>query len=189
MNFEILEKFEWYNDPENVRFKDDGMEVYAKYNTDFWQCLQRGLKKDNGHLFFCRQDGDFEFVLRWTVPEFVVTGQCGVMVRMDERNWCKGFVEKEASGEVVVSSSLTNMGHSEWSRGASLGDVKEIWFKVVRVLDEYAFYYSSDGINFCKFKEFYLKSFEDIKVGAYLTCPCEDDFFASVSDINVESVR
>jgi regulation of enolase protein 1 (concanavalin A-like superfamily) len=185
MNFEILEKFEWYNDPENVRFKDEGMEVFAKYNTDFWQCLQRGFKKDNGHFFYCRQNGDFEFVLKWSVSSKDVVGQCGVMVRMDERNWCKASFEKEASGENIITSSLTNMGHSEWSKGANLGNVDEVWFKVVRVLDEYAFYYSVDGVEFFKFKMFYLKSFEDIKVGAYMGCSSEEDFCAVVSDIEI----
>ena len=55
MNFEILEEFDWYNDPENVRFDIEGMKVFAKSNTDFWQCLQRGRKKDDGHFFFCRK--------------------------------------------------------------------------------------------------------------------------------------
>ena len=56
MNFEVLEKFEWYNDPENVRFDIDAMTVYAKSDTDFWQSVHRGYKKDNGHFFFCRHN-------------------------------------------------------------------------------------------------------------------------------------
>ena len=52
MHFEALENFEWYNDPENVRFENDAMIIYARQGTDFWQTVHLGLKKDDGHNIF-----------------------------------------------------------------------------------------------------------------------------------------
>ena len=36
MHFEALENFEWYNDPENVRFESDAMIIYDRKGADFW---------------------------------------------------------------------------------------------------------------------------------------------------------
>ena len=181
MNFEILEEFDWYNDPENVRFDIEGMKVFAKPNTDFWQCLQRGSKKDDGHFFFCRKDKDFELVLKWKVENKQELSQCGVMIRIDERNWCKAGVEIETRDELVLFSCLTMQGHSDWTKSFSLVDVCDVWFKVVRVEDEYQFFYSLDGVKFVKFKMIYLKSFEDVKVGAYISSMSGEEFFAELS--------
>ena len=185
MNFEILEKFDWYNDPENVRFEDDGMCVYAKSNTDFWQSLHRGYRKDDGHLFFCREKGDFEVVLKWSFEKKQEFLQCGVMVRIDERNWCKGGIEKETSDNRVLFSSFTKEGHSNWARGNDLGDIDEVWFKVVRVQNEYSMFYSLDGNSFIKFAMFYMENFEDIKVGGYICSLGDEEVVAKVSGMEV----
>ena len=46
MNFEVLENFEWYNEPENVRFEENSMVIYAKSGTDFMQKIHKGIRKD-----------------------------------------------------------------------------------------------------------------------------------------------
>ena len=40
MLLDDLKKFDWINEPENVRFNDFGMLVRAKYRTDFWNCAR-----------------------------------------------------------------------------------------------------------------------------------------------------
>ena len=186
MNFEVLEKFEWYNDPENVRFDIDAMTVYAKSDTDFWQSVHRGYKKDNGHFFFCRQNGDFQLTLKWKIEDLKELAQCGVMVRIDERNWFKASIEKETSDDFSVISSFTTLGHSDLAKSIINGYNNEIWFRIVRVGDEFEVFFSVDGIAFVKFRMFYIKAFEDVKVGAYISSIQEDDFFAMLSDINIE---
>ena len=188
MNFEVLEKFDWYNDPENVRFEIDSMKVFAKPNTDFWQCLQRGCKKDNGHFFFCRSNDDFELLLKWKLENKSEHSQCGVMIRIDEINWCKAGVEGGVRDSVELFSSLTIQGHSDWSKCLDFEGVDAIWFKVVRIEDEYTIFYSLDGDRFVKFKMFYLKNFEDVKVGAYVSSMGDDEFFAELSELSVDDV-
>lgn len=188
MNFEVLENFEWYNEPENVRFEANDMVVYAKEGTDFWQSIQRGFKKDNGHFFFCRKVEDFQLVLKWTIEDLVKFSQCGIMLRIDERNWFKASIEKETSNEFIITSSLTNGGHSDWSKTDVSSYNGVIWFKIVKVGDEYEVFYSVDGINFVKFKMFYMFSFEDVKVGACISSLEEENFSAILSDIYFEDV-
>ena len=47
MRLDALKDFEWYNEPENVRFSDLGMVVNCKPKTDFWQSAHHNFKKDN----------------------------------------------------------------------------------------------------------------------------------------------
>ena len=55
--------------------------------------------------------------------------------------------------------------------------------------DSYSqFFYSLDGVKFVKFKMIYLKSFEDVKVGAYISSMSGEEFFAELSDISVEDI-
>lgn len=185
MHFEQLENFEWYNDPENVRFEDDAMIIFARNETDFWQSIHRGFKKDDGHFFFCRQEGDFFLTLKWSFDKIEKFSQCGVMLRIDERNWFKASLMNEAEGNDVLATSLTIGGHSDWS-GFSLNQkINEIWFRLNRVGDDYILSYSLDGAKFIKIKMFYLKSYEDVKVGAYIASPNEGNFSARLSNLKL----
>jgi len=186
MHFELLENFEWYNDPENVRFEDDAMVIYARSGTDFWQSVHRGFKKDDGHFFFCRQAGDFFLTLKWTFHPLQHFSQCGIMLRIDERNWFKASLMNETADNTVLATSLSLGGHSDWA-GFNLkeANVTEMWFRLNRVDDDYIAFYSLDGVNFVKIRTFYLKSYEEVKAGAYLASPNEDNFCAELSHIKL----
>lgn len=187
MNFELLEKFEWYNDPDNVRFESDGrMVIYTKKGGDFWQCIHRGFKKDDGHFFFCRESGDFVLTLKWCFDEIGKYSQCGIMLRIDERNWFKASVMEENAEYRMLVSSLTVGGHSDWSGFGGGNGNDEIWFRIKRVSDDYVVFYSLNGVDFIKFRTFYLQSYEDVKVGAYIASPNEKGFFAELANMTVD---
>ena len=185
MHFEQLENFEWYNDPENVRFENDAMVIFARKGTDFWQSIHRGFKKDDGHFFFCRQGGDFSLTLKWKFSRLDKYCQCGIMLRIDERNWFKASLMSENTESQVMASSLTIGGHSDWCGSSFNQPVDEIWFRLSRVGDDYIFSYSLDGINFIKQRTFYLKSYEEVKAGAYIASPNQDDFAAELSNLKL----
>ena len=185
MHFEALEIFEWFNEPENVRFENDAMVIYAKSGTDFWQSIHHGFKKDDGHFFFCRQKDDFILTLKWRFDDLNKFSQCGLMLRVDERNWFKASLMNEVSGENVLATSLTLNGHSDWSGFKINADIHEIWFRLQRVEDDYILFYSLNGLEFNKIKMFYLKSFEEIKAGAYIASPNEENFCAELSNISL----
>jgi len=184
MLFEALENFEWYNEPENVRFEADSMVIYAKSGTEFWQSIHRNFKKDNGHFFFSRQSGDFILTLKWSFDKMTRLSQCGLMVRADERNWLKTSIMNEGETEEdVLSSAMCKDGHMDWT-GFSLNErIHEIWFRIQRVDDDYVLFYSIDGSRFIRLRAFYMQSIDDIKVGAYVASPNESDFFAELSSI------
>ena len=51
MILENIKDFNWYNDPQNVRFVNNGMLIETRPRTDFWQNIDSHFQKDNGHLF------------------------------------------------------------------------------------------------------------------------------------------
>ena len=65
MLLESLKQFDWMNEPANVRFDEKGMNVIAKYRTDFWCCARYDFRKDDGHFFFSYVLGDFCCDLNW----------------------------------------------------------------------------------------------------------------------------
>lgn len=185
MHFEQLENFEWYNDPENVRFENDAMVIYARNGTDFWQSIHRGFKKDDGHFFFCRQSGNFFLTLKWRFEKMDKFSQSGIMLRIDERNWFKASIMNENTGYDVLASSLTVGGHSDWTGFSLNQNVTEIWFRLNRVEDDYILSYSLDGIKFIKLRMFYMKSYEAVKVGAYISSPNQGGFSAELSSLKL----
>ena len=185
MNFEVLANFDWFNEPDNVRFENNEMVVYAKRGTDFWQSIHHDFRIDNGHFFFCRRDNDFSIVMKWKFNSLEAFSQCGVMLRIDERNWFKASLMNKQENENCLASVLTIAGHSDWC-GFELGqDVDEIYFKLQRVENDYVLSYSINGIDFVKFRSFYLKNFEDVKVGAYIANPNQDNFSATLAELDI----
>lgn len=189
MLFEALENFEWYNDPGNVRFEEDAMLIYAKNNTDFWQSAQHGISKDNGHFFFCREKDDFILSLKWHINQMEKFSQCGMMLRSDERNWVKASIMNEVGGKNVIMSAMTINGHSDCVSFPLSEDVSEIWFKLQRHIDDYMLLYSLDGAKFIPLRTFYLKSYEEVKAGAYIVNPTDKEFFALLSHIDIVTVE
>lgn len=187
MLFEALENFEWLNDPENVRFENEGMVIYAKHGTDFWQSTQHGISKDNGHFFFSRQKGDFTLSFKWKVEASERFSQCGIMLRRDEQNWVKAALMNEVGGNNVVMSAMAINGHADCVSYTLNHEVSEIWFKLQRHIDDYMLMYSLDGVKYIPIRTFYLKSYEDIKAGAYVANPADKDFNASLSCVDLVS--
>ena len=185
MHFEALENFEWLNDPENVRFENDAMIIYAKGGTDFWQSIHRGFHKDSGHFFYIRQADDFILTLKWRFAELKKFSQCGLMLRVDERNWLKTSIMNEMPEDNMLASSLTIAGHSDWAGLRIADNIHEIWFRLQRVGDDYILFYSLDGQIYEKIRTAYLKGLEEVKVGAYIASPNEADFSAELQYIKL----
>ena len=63
MLLDALQNFEWYNEPEDVAFRDKCLIVTAESHTDFWQSKHRHYGNDNGHFFLTRREGDFTLLV------------------------------------------------------------------------------------------------------------------------------
>ena len=184
MHFEALENFEWYNDPENVRFENDAMIIYARQGTDFWQSVHRGFKKDDGHFFFCRQEGDFFLTLKWHFDRLEKFSQCGIMLRIDEKNWFKASVMSDNEAQPRLASCVTNCGYSDLAPIEIPAGITEVSYKIKRFKGDYILYYSLDGINFKQLRMLHLLNDQpEVKVGAYICSPQREAFEGVLTQI------
>lgn len=121
------EGFAWVNEP--VRWAIDSMERVAwdtRPVSDFWRHTGGVVGADDGDAFLVHCHGNFSFTMRLVCEVESPYDQCGLMVRVDERNWLKAGIELD--GETWFSVVETRE-HSDWSRQATpSGDVEfTVW--------------------------------------------------------------
>ncbi len=187
MKLESLIDFEWYNEPENVVFLDHEMKIVARSQTDFWQSLHHQIKKDNAHFFYKKSSGNFSIVIKWRFDKAENFNQCGIMVRLDERNWFKASILSKDENNPEIGTCLTVSGYSDWA-GTPLSAVPhEIFYKLEKKGEDFICSYSLDGEKYIRLRQFYLKSLnEKIKVGAYIAAPQKKMFEAVLDDVEIK---
>lgn len=186
MLLETLKEFDWYNEPQQVRFEDNGMRVMAKYRTDFWCCARYDFRKNDGHFFFKQVSGDFCCDLDWSFENPSNYDQSGIMVRKDCDNWFKASIMYENEKQPLLATSLTNSGFSDLATVPLPYNIRHVWYRVKRRKGCYIASYSFDGENYIQLRKFYLIHDEDaVDVGAYICSPQRDDFEAVLHSLNV----
>jgi hypothetical protein len=185
MRLESLIDFEWYNEPLNVSFEEKNVKIIAKPQTDFWQSLHHKIKKDNAHFFYKTLSGDFTLIIKWCFKTAENFNQCGIMARIDERNWFKASVMSRKQNAPEIGSCLTIGAFSDWA-GAPLSKMPtEIFFKLERKGDDFVCFYSLDSKKYIRLRQFYLRGIEpDIKAGAYIAAPQSAPFEAVLDEID-----
>ncbi len=186
MLLESLKQFDWMNEPANVRFDEKGMNVLAKYRTDFWCCARYNFRKDDGHFFFCYVLGDFCCDLNWEFTSAGLFDQCGIMLRTDVNNWFKCSIMYEQENAPMLATSLTIDGYSDLATIPLPTGVKRVWYRLKKHKGCYIASYSLDGQNYIQLRKFYLiHDVDDVKVGAYICSPQKEDFTAILHEIKL----
>ncbi len=186
MLLEALQNFEWYNEPDNVVFRDKELCVTAQPQTDFWQSKHHHFSRDNGHLFFMRENGDFTFNAKWEFDVQQAACQCGVMVRIDENNWVKAALIYDNPERPMIGSSVTQNGYSDWAAQDIAKNTNQILFKLRRFQGDYIFSYSLDGEKYIQLRMVHLlNDLSEVKVGAYVCAPSAQPFEAVLSQIDL----
>ena len=185
MRLESLIDFEWYNEPQNVTFEERNVKITAKPQSDFWQSMHHQIKKDNAHFFYKVMKNNFTVVIKWCFEKAEKFNQCGVMVRVDERNWFKASMMSKDAKAPEIGSCLTVGAFSDWA-GAPLEKMPhEIYFKLERKGDDFVCFYSLNGQKYIRLRQFYLRGVQDdIKAGAYIAAPQKEPFEAVLDEID-----
>ncbi len=186
MKLENLLDFEWYNEPANVIFATHEMKIVAKSGTDFWCAVHHKVKKDNAHFFYKKFEKDFKLTIKWRFEKAEKFNQCGLMVRIDERNWFKTALMSKDATSPEIGTCLTVEGHSDWAGTVISQMPTEIFYKIERRGDDFVASYSLDGHKFVRLRQFYLKGIEpQIKAGAYIAAPQNQTFEAILDEVTV----
>ncbi len=183
MRLEDLKGFDWYNEPENVIFNGAKMIIAAKPETDFWQSCGHGFNKDDGHFFYKQRESDFVMSICWSFDDVSDFKQCGVMVRVDEGNWFKSALMCRDIKRPEIGHCLTVMGNSDWAAVQLATTPMKLWYRVVRRKNDYLAFYSLNGTDYIKMRQFYLTG-ENVCIGAYICNPQHGAFSAALEDVS-----
>jgi len=187
MLLDVLKKFEWYNEPCRITYRDDVMDICTESQTDFWQSQQHQQHKDNGHFFFTHKDNNFCLNLHWKYEEYSGFRQCGAMVRIDERNWIKVGIMASENNKPKIGTVVTNRGNSDWATHDIIPNSNEIWFRIKRIKSDYIIFVSIDGE---KFQQLRLCNFHaehpEVKAGAYACSPQNISFICTLIELNID---
>lgn len=187
MLLEQLRQFEWYNEPLDVSFEERGMWVATQNKTDFWQSAHHNFRKDDGHFFFTHQMGNFTLVVKWIFETRGQFDQCGIMVRVDEKNWFKASIMYDNPENPTLGSCVTNSGYSDWAAQKIPTGINEIWYKVKKVNGDYLIFYSLDGVKYEQIRMLHLiNDMPEVKVGAYICSPQREGFEGILTKIDFE---
>ncbi len=185
MFLDALRDFAWENEPENVRFVENGLTIKTEPQTDFWQNVHHKIHKDNGHFFYTRKNGDFSLTLKWSFDTPPPSAQCGLMVRVDSLSWAKIGILTPDTRFWTVGSVATQRGMSDWAVWPLETKPQELWFRVARFGTDFLFFISTDGNNFRQVRLFNLFGVDtEIKVGAYACSPQDARFECVLEDIS-----
>jgi regulation of enolase protein 1 (concanavalin A-like superfamily) len=104
---------EWLNEPPHWRNEGDTLVVTTGEKTDFWRETHYSFIRDDGHLRFKRQPGDFTALVTVSGQYQELYDQAGLMIRLDANNWIKAGVEF-VHGKRLLSCVVTR-DVSDWS--------------------------------------------------------------------------
>lgn len=188
MILETIKNFDWYNEPQNVRFIEEGLLIEATPQTDFWQNADSRFYKDDGQLFSENRQGNFILSAKWHFSKIKDSAQCGIMVRSDAANWIKVGLLSPNPYKPQIGVVVANQGASDWSSVSLPEDVSDLWFQIRRRNKDFVVFYSLDGKIFSQIRMTHLPKVDEIiKAGAYVCSPKEETFECILEEIGIQS--
>lgn len=189
MLLENIRDFEWYNDPQNVRFVEEGMLIETKPHTDFWQNVDCSFVKDDGHFFFKQVGGDFVLSVSCSFPVVKEKAQCGLMIRSDQHNWIKAGLYSTNADVPQIGVVNSNQGASDWSIVDIPSECRKLWLKLRRRSKDFVVWYSLDGNDFKQIRLSHLpKTGDIIDIGAYACSPGNTEFESIFREIEIKTL-
>ncbi len=188
MILEKIKNFDWYNEPKNVRFIEEGILIETCSNTDFWQCKDSNFSIDNGHLFIKEYEGNFIITVKWSFFKIKDSAQCGIIARFNEYNWIKFGLLSPNPYNPQIGVVVANDGACDWSINNLPKEQKSIWLKLRRKGNDFVVFYSLDGITFEQIRLVHFSNSSNfIKIGAYACSPKDESFECVLEDLDISS--
>lgn len=185
MKLENLKQFDWLNEPLNVMLTGAGLKITALPKTDFWQSKHHDFAKDDGHFFYTLPNDNFCCTLKWHFDTAQNYNQCGLMLRFNAENWFKISIMSLDDEHQEIATCVTSHGVSDWAGSQLTTTIEQLWYKLRRNGDDFVAFYSLDGINYIRLRQFYLPQQNNpCQMGAYICSPSDAGFVATLEEIN-----
>jgi len=140
----LLENFYWLNEPQKY-YLNNTLVIKTAPETDFWQKTHYGFRKDNGHALLTDLKNDFSFKVKVKLNFKNKYDQCGIMLRLDSKNWIKISAEYENQTITRLGSVVTNLGYSDWATEDISSSINELWYRVNKSGSDFFIENSFDG--------------------------------------------
>ncbi len=179
-----LAQFSWLNPPKECDVASGYVEFTTSPDTDFWQRTHYGFRRNTGHAFLTRFEGDFSFSVQ---TEFVYENlfdQSGILLYIDEDNWAKASLEFSEGLSGQLGSVVTNGGWSDWASTPMDPIMNRIFYRVSRLGADFMFECSLDGDLYHQMRVFHMTGdLAKLQAGMYACSPQESSFKVRFTDI------
>ncbi len=181
-----LHAFSWLREPGAYTICDGILKITTQPHTDLWQRTYYHFRNDNAPVFQMEtEEPYFSFVVK---TDFSGShhrfDQCGVVMYLDSDNWLKASVEYENDRFQHLGSVVTNHGYSDWATTEIPADVKFMWYRFSRRVDDDCLECSEDGVTFRQMRVCHVhEGGGKIRFGVYACSPEDSSFTAVFSDL------
>ena len=183
-----IEGFTWHCPPDNFNITGpNSIDISTNGQTDFWQRTFYNFEVDNGHFYYKIISGDFVISAHTKINPKAQYDQCGLMVRIDEKNWIKASCEYENDQTSNLGSVVTNNGYSDWAKQEIPSSQNEVWYKLQRMGSDFSIKISLDGKIYTEIRLAHLINCENqLKVGIYACSPKQAGYTCTTDEIKIE---
>lgn len=160
----------WHHPPSRWEvLPGNQLRVCAPGRVDYFQDPAGILFNDSAPFLYQEISGDF--IARTRVePSFDTTYDAGaLMVRQDDKNWCKLCYESTDFGTKAVVSVVTRFS-SDDANGPNL-NAQSVFLQAFRLGNVFGFHYSLDGVLWNMVRLFRLELSPTVKVGIVTQSP------------------
>jgi regulation of enolase protein 1 (concanavalin A-like superfamily) len=172
----IPPNFYWLNVPLSFDYQQ-GLKLITKPHTDFWQGTHYGFRRDDGHCLLTELAGDFQVQTSVTFQPVSQYDQCGLIIRVDAKNWLKCSVEFENSSISRLGSVVTNLGFSDWATQTISSTIQRMDYRASRRGSDFLLEYSPDGSQWHQMRIAHLHHCPPtLQVGLYACSPVGERF-------------
>ena len=157
-------------------------------HTDLWQRTYYHFRNDNAPVLQMETEEKFlSFIVK---TDFTESGhrfdQCGIVMYLDSENWRNGSVEDENEEFQQLGSVVTTHGYSDWATTAIPADVKIMWYRFSRRVDDYCSEGSQDGEHVTQMRVGRVgEGAGKIRFGSYACSPEDSSFKAVFTNLEI----
>lgn len=186
---QIPEGFFWFNEPRHYFF-EEGLNILTSANTDFWQGTHYGFRRDNGHALLTRTQGDFTLSTQTEFEAKTKYDQCGLLARVDSRNWIKCSVEYENADQSRLGSVVTHLGYSDWATQDVSSNIRLVGYRLSRRGQDFLLEYALEPGDWRQMRVAHLhEAGASLAVGIYACSPLGENFHCRFRFISLDPNR
>ena len=175
----------WFNEPQRHK-SGQGLEMVTDAETDFWQTTHYGFQKDDGHALFARVTGNFTLVTHVEFRPQNRYDQCGLMVRVDDKNWIKLSTEYENKHISRLGSVVTNLGYSDWASQDIDSETQDRWYRIIREGQDFILESSADSHTWQQLRVTHLhRAILTLQAGIYACSPKGENFWCRFKKLEI----